>query len=108
MSVLLSAAEVLDEHVAFELECIDRVYCNAYVPKPSYPGGVASFFAAPPRRDVRLDLLGGPDQQAVRRLDPAGTPPSGRSRSCASQKGERKDHVAHYISPGLTARRGST
>ena len=44
MTLLLSAAEVLGEHVVFELECIDRVYCNAYVPKLAYPGGVASFF----------------------------------------------------------------
>jgi len=48
MSVPLSAADVLadvlGEHVAFELECIDRVYCNAYVPKLAYPGGVATFF----------------------------------------------------------------
>jgi hypothetical protein len=44
MTLPLSAADVLGEHVAFELECIDRVYCNAYVPKLAYPGGVASFF----------------------------------------------------------------
>jgi hypothetical protein len=44
MSVPLSAADVLGEHVAFELECIDRVYCNAYVRKLTYPAGVASFF----------------------------------------------------------------
>jgi hypothetical protein len=46
MSVPLSAGDVLAEHVAFELECIDRVYCNAYVRKLTYPGGVASFFTA--------------------------------------------------------------
>jgi len=44
MSVPLSAADVLGEHVAFELECIDRVYCNAYVRRLTYPGGVASLF----------------------------------------------------------------
>ena len=44
MTLPLSAAEVLGEHVSFELECIDRVYCNAYVPKLAYPGGVATFF----------------------------------------------------------------
>jgi hypothetical protein len=33
----LSGAEVLGEHVCFERECIDRVYCNAYVPKLAYP-----------------------------------------------------------------------
>ena len=44
MSVPLSAADVLGEHVIFELESIDRMYCNAYVRKLTYPGGVASFF----------------------------------------------------------------
>ena len=37
MTLPLSAADVLAEHVAFELECIDRVYCNAYVSKLAYP-----------------------------------------------------------------------
>ena len=44
MSVPLCAADVLGEHVVFELECIDRMYCNAYVRKLTYPAGVASFF----------------------------------------------------------------
>src|SRR5512135_1817771 len=44
MSVALSAADVLGDHLAFELQSIDRMYCNAYVRKLTYPGGVASFF----------------------------------------------------------------
>ncbi len=46
MTLLLSAADVLADHVVFELDldCIDRVYCNAYARKLTYPGGVASFF----------------------------------------------------------------
>jgi hypothetical protein len=44
MSVPLSAADVLGEHVVFELESIDRMCCNAYVRKLTYPGGMASFF----------------------------------------------------------------
>jgi len=28
MSVPLSAADVLGDHVVFELDCIDRVYCR--------------------------------------------------------------------------------
>jgi hypothetical protein len=44
MSLPLCAADVLAEHVVFELDCIDRMYCNAYVRKLTYPGGVASFF----------------------------------------------------------------
>ena len=44
MTLPRSAADVLADHVVFELDCIDRVYCNAYVPKLTYPGGVASSF----------------------------------------------------------------
>jgi hypothetical protein len=31
MTVARSAADVLREHVTFELQCIDRMYCNVYV-----------------------------------------------------------------------------
>jgi len=27
------SADVLDEHVAVEVECIDRMYCSVYVPQ---------------------------------------------------------------------------
>jgi hypothetical protein len=53
---------VLGEQVGFELECVDRMYCNAYVPKLSRPGGVASFLPAS-CGEVRVDVRGGPDQQ---------------------------------------------
>jgi len=43
MTLPRSAAEVLTRHVVFELECIDRVYCNLYVPKLQRELGVASF-----------------------------------------------------------------
>jgi hypothetical protein len=32
MTVPRSVAEVLSRHVQFEIECIDRMYCNVYVP----------------------------------------------------------------------------
>jgi hypothetical protein len=32
-------ADVLDDHVVFELECIDRMYLNLYQPKLMWPGG---------------------------------------------------------------------
>jgi hypothetical protein len=43
MTLPRSAADVLAEHVVFELECIDRVYCNLYVPKLQRDLGVAGF-----------------------------------------------------------------
>ena len=44
MAIARSVAEVLDEHVTLELECIDRMYCNLYVPILQSPEGVAWFF----------------------------------------------------------------
>jgi len=38
-----SVAEILRSHVTLELEGIDRMYLNVYVPKLQYPGGVATF-----------------------------------------------------------------
>ena len=44
MSIPQSVAEILKSHVSFELECIDRMYLNVYVPKLQYEGGVVGFF----------------------------------------------------------------
>ena len=44
MTVARSAAEVLDEHTTFELECVDRMYLNAYVEVLQTTGGAAWFF----------------------------------------------------------------
>jgi len=38
-----SVAEILDHHVTFELEAIDRLYLNAYVPSLQTGGGVVYF-----------------------------------------------------------------
>jgi len=44
MSLPRSVAEVLSKHVTLELEGIDRMYLNVFVPQLQYEGGVASFF----------------------------------------------------------------
>lgn len=44
MSVPQSVSEILNEHVTFELECIDRMYLNVYVPSLQCENGVAKFF----------------------------------------------------------------
>jgi hypothetical protein len=44
MSVPRSVAEVLNEHVTLEVEGIDRMYLNIYVPQLQREQGVASFF----------------------------------------------------------------
>jgi len=44
MSIPQSVADILDQHVTFELECIDRMYLNVYVPMLQCESGVANFF----------------------------------------------------------------
>jgi hypothetical protein len=43
MKLTRSLAELQQEHVALELECIDRMYLNAYVPQLTTAGGIAAF-----------------------------------------------------------------
>ena len=43
MTVARSVAEVLSEHVTLEVECIDRLYLNLYVPILQRPEGAAHF-----------------------------------------------------------------
>lgn len=43
MNVARSVAEVLTDHVVFEIECIDRMYCNVYQPRLQHVGGVVGY-----------------------------------------------------------------
>jgi hypothetical protein len=44
MTLPRSVSDVLDRHVTFELESIDRMYLNVYQPLLQYPRGAAGFF----------------------------------------------------------------
>src|SRR3989475_9041530 len=43
MMIRKNVAEILENHVTFELEAIDRMYLNAYVPSLQTGGGVGYF-----------------------------------------------------------------
>ena len=43
MATVTNINEVLDGHLALEIECVDRLYLNAYVAKLQVPGQVARF-----------------------------------------------------------------
>ncbi len=36
-------SDVVAEHVTFEVECIDRMYLNVYVPTLQYPAGLVGY-----------------------------------------------------------------
>ncbi len=43
MTLPRTVADVLSEHVSFEVECIDRMYLNVYVPQLQYATGLVSY-----------------------------------------------------------------
>ncbi len=43
MNLPRSVSDVLAEHVTFEVECIDRMYLNVYVPNLQYPAGLVGY-----------------------------------------------------------------
>ena len=93
MSISRTVAEVLREHVTLEVEGIDRMYLNVYVPALQRAGGVASFF--------RFHLGNRFASSAL--MDPITKAFIGRMEQFAKQekiaivpfeKGQRKDDVA--------------
>jgi len=94
MTVPRSVADVLAGHVTLEVECIDRMYLNLYVPKLQYDTGVVGFFKGhrgatfassalmdPMTRDFVNDIERFVDERGVDLVTFA--------------KGERKDDIAH-------------
>ena len=52
MTIARSDADVLADHTTLELECVDRMYLNVYVPLLQTPAGVAYY----PRDVVRAPV----------------------------------------------------
>ena len=61
MTLPRTVAEVLSDHVAFEVECIDRMYLNVYVPQLQHGARAAGVCAASAGPAGRLDGPAGQD-----------------------------------------------
>jgi len=46
MAETLTVINLLDGHVTLDVECLDRIYLNGYVPNLQVSGQVASFMTA--------------------------------------------------------------
>jgi len=46
MTLPRTTADVITDHVLFEIECIDRLYVNVYVPQVQYPKGLIGYLRA--------------------------------------------------------------
>ena len=70
MTVARSVADVLDDHVVFEVESIDRMYLQRVAAAVGLRRRGTGLLRRPPRLSLRLDRVDGPDDQDVRRRHP--------------------------------------
>jgi len=98
MSIPRSVAEILSEHVTLELEGIDRMYLNVYVPQLQREAGVASFFRFHRGHRFASSVLMDPiSKEFVQKLDAYAT--QNGIPVVPFRKNERKDKVAaRYLS----------
>ena len=93
MTIARSVAEVLDEHVTLDLECIDRMYLNLYVPILQTPEGTAWFWRHHRGYQFASSALMAPMTRAFAKRIEAFAEEEG-IEVVTFRKGERKDDVA--------------
>jgi hypothetical protein len=91
-------SEILRQHVTLEVESIDRMYLNVYVPSLQYEGGVAMFFRGHRKQIFASSALMAPMTRAfLSAIDPFVERESIPIVTFA--KGQRKDDIAaEYLS----------
>ena len=105
MTVARTVADVLDDHVVFEVECIDRMYCNVYVPGLQYPAGLVAFV----HRQLGLPIASTAPLGKISDEFAGGLRRFARDHAVPwvdFAKGERKDDVMHAHLAGFTAEEG--
>src|SRR5664279_1485247 len=105
MTLPRTVADVLSDHVTFEVECIDRMYLNVWVPRLAYGGGVVGFFVGHRGNRYASTALMDPmskafvadihDFVATRGLELVGF-----------AKGQRKDELTQQFLAGFPAAEG--
>jgi hypothetical protein len=105
MTVARSVADVLDDHVAFEVECLDRMCLNVYVPQLQYPVGLVGFvhrrWGLPIASTAPLAPISDGFSTAMRRFArDQGVP------WVDFVKGQRKDDIMHQHLARFTAKEG--
>jgi hypothetical protein len=89
MTLPRTVAEVLSDHVAFEVECIDRMYLNVYVPQLQFSRGLVGYvhrqLGLPVASTAPLAKITG---RFAAEMTPS--PPASRSRGSTSPGGSAK------------------
>ncbi|MDQ5833548.1 MAG: hypothetical protein M3550_10905 [Actinomycetota bacterium] len=94
MTLPRTVAEVLSDHVVFEVESIDRMYCNVYVPGLQYPAGLVAYV----HRQLGLPIASTAPLAKITDAFSAAVHRFARERQVPwvdFVKGQRKDDVLH-------------
>ncbi|MGH3769115.1 MAG: hypothetical protein ACRDTX_28865 [Pseudonocardiaceae bacterium] len=105
MTVARTVADVLDDHTVFEIECIDRMYLNVYVPQLQYAAGLVGFV----HRQLGLPIASTAPLGKVSDAFTAGIRRYARDHGVPMVdfvRGQRKDDVMHQHLAGFTGREG--
>jgi hypothetical protein len=105
MTVARSVSDVLADHVTLEVECIDRMFLNVYVPKLQFVGGVVSFLRQHRGHQFASSAL----LEPISRAFVEGLRRFARDRGVPLVdfvKGQRKDDVAHEFLAGFEGEEG--
>ena len=103
MATVTNINQVLDGHVALEIDCVDRLYLNAYVPGLQVGGQVVSFFTAhrgdPVPSPALMQQMGNRFRRDVRRFaDEHRVPLLRLKKPDRTRWDDRKlDHVRPYL-----------
>src|SRR5664279_3612965 len=105
MTVARSVSDVLTDHVKFEVECIDRMYLNVYVPTLQYPAGLVGFvhrqLELPIASTAPLGKISDRFTREIHRFAETHDVPW-----VDFEKGQRKDDVMHEQLAGFTGAEG--
>jgi hypothetical protein len=105
MKIAQSVGEILRDHVTLEVECLDRLYLNVYVPQLQYGSGVAAFLQGQREARVVSTVLVKPMTEAFVAAIKAFVQQQGIPL-VYFRKGQRKDEVAKEYLSQFTGREG--
>jgi hypothetical protein len=101
MTVARSVHDVLSDHVQFEVECIDRMYLNVYVPGLQYARGLVAYV----HRQLGLPIASTAPLAKITEAFAGAVHRYARENNVAwvdFAKGQRKDDVMHEHLAGFT------
>ena len=105
MTVARSVADVLSEHVSFEVECIDRMYLNVYQPRLQYAAGLVGYV----HRRLGLPIASTAPLAKITDRFVAGVHRFAETEGIPwvdFKKGQRKDDVMAQLLTSFTAEEG--